>query len=604
MTPGRTIQSVFDTGMVKDYTEKLHLYEKNCSHSGFAEAAEYCCRALHDAGFEQIEVLEHDADGKTTVFDCTMPPAWDLTGRSLLRIAGENTVLADTDQIPFAAAPWSPPTPPEGITGELIALSPGETADVRGKWVLLTIQDGKNPQGEYLEYLRVSGAVGVVAVDFLSGNDYPDSIRWFNGTGRFGWYPLAEDRRLPLFSVSANTGRMLLKRSETEKISLHGVMNSRIYSGKIYTVTAVIPGKSAQEYALFSHIYEPFAADNAIGFGAICAIGKAVKDVYGTPERTLRAVFSMELYGFAAFVSDSVRASRIAGALNMDAINHKKQRLLAFMDSPLCAPWFGDWVIPEILQKELPDTTFIRQPGNLADDTFTGDMLCGNIPVNWCKNPTGSAHHCGCEDFEPDWQWAEDELPAFAEAIAKMVQFSSEDAVKLPARAIEEFKEYSQQICQSDQTAAGKRLLLDGCFKYLTGKLNSAEKYCNITLNQTELDQLLREKIAEIPGESINSDTGDPLEQIIPVRLNATPFSLAAIPHPERKSFRVPRLLYSLFDGKTSLPEAFKLADWILNTQSSESDMQNELRRLEYLEKYDYVILKNKGDQQKGKCVL
>ena len=62
-------------------------------------------------------------------------------------------------------------------------------------------------------------------------------------------------------------------------------------------------------------------------------------------------------------------------------------------------------------------------------------------------------------------------------------------------------------------------------------------------------------------------------------------------PADERKSFRVPRLLYSLFDGKNNLLEAFKLADWFLNSESSEADMQNELRRLEYLAKYNYVAL-------------
>ena len=328
MITGKDIQTVFDLDLAQRCAEQLYSYEANCSHSGFAAAAEYCRRALHDAGFEQIELLEHDADGKTSAFDCTMPPAWDLTGRSFLTVTGENIILADTGNIPFAAAPWSPPTPQEGITAELVAISPGEVADVRGKWVLLTIYDGKNPQGEFLEQLRQNGAVGVVAADFLSGKDYPDSIRWFNGTGRFGWYPVDGDLRLPLFAISANQGTMLLKKLASGKVTLHGVMNSRIYSGKIYTVTAVIPGESEQEYALFSHIYEPFAADNAIGFGAICAIGKAVRELCGTPKRTLRVVFGMELYGFSAYLAVPERRERISGALNMDAINHKKQKSL------------------------------------------------------------------------------------------------------------------------------------------------------------------------------------------------------------------------------------------------------------------------------------
>ena len=592
MIPDKNIRTVFDLDLARRCTEQLYLYEANCSHSGFAAAAEYCRRALNDAGFEKIELLEHDADGKISAFDCTMPPAWDLTGKSFLTVAGEEIILADTDKIPFAAAPWSPPTPPEGITAELVALSPGEISDVRGKWVLLTIYDGKNPQGEFLEQLRQNGAVGVAAVDFLSGKDYPDSIRWFNGTGRFGWYPVAGDQRLPMFAISANCGTMLLKKLASGKVTLHGVMDSRIYPGKICTVTAVIPGESEQEYALFSHIYEPFAADNAIGFGAICAIGKAIRELYGTPKRTLRVVFGMELYGFAAYLSIPERASRISGALNMDAINHKKQKLLTFVDSPLCAPWFGDWVIPEILQQMLPDTTFVRQAGNLSDDTFAGDPLCGGIPVNWCKNPSGTAHHCGCEDFEPDWQWAADEFPAFASAIAAMLQLSARETEKFPAFAAAEFQEQSRLIGQSEKSSGEKLLLLKGAYTYCSGKLDSAAKYCGTIADTTALEKLFRESCAAVSGNSSHSETEARLAQIIPQRAEATPFSLAKIPYNERISFRLPRLLYSLFDGKNSLLDAFHLADRALNKSSSEAEMLNEFQRLKYLEKYGYVTLK------------
>ncbi|MBE6375877.1 MAG: hypothetical protein E7050_05360 [Lentisphaerae bacterium] len=589
MASGKNIQSVFDLEMVKNCTEQLYSYEKSCSHTDFVSAAEYCCRALDNAGFENIELLKHDADGRTSAFDCTMPPAWDLVGRSYLSIAGENIILADSDQTPFAVAPWSASTPPGGITGELVALAPGEMGDVRNKWVLLTIDDGRNPHGEYLEKLCENGAIGVVAADFLAGKDYPESVRWFNGTGRFGWYPQAEDRRLPLFGITAEKGRMLLDRLAAGKVLLHGVANTRSYAGKIFTVTAVIPGISREEYALFSHIYEPFAADNAFGFGAICAIGKAIKEVYGKPEKTLRVVFSMELYGFAAFLADPARSALISGALNMDAVNHRKQRLLAFMYSPVCNPWFGDWVISGVLQEQIADTSFVQLPGILSDDTFAGDPLCGGIPVNWCKNPSGTAHHCGCDDFEVDWQWAAEELPAFAAAIAAMLQISADEAAEFPALAAAEFKEQSSLILSSAKTSAEKSLLLKELYKYLKGKLSSAEKYCNTTLDKTGLDELLNKSIAGVSGELHCPDVEITAGRIIPVRKKSTPFSLADIPYCERKSFRVSRLLYSLFDGTRSLLDAFRLADWVLNTSSSHADIENEIRRLKYLEKYGYV---------------
>ncbi len=594
MKSGKNILSAVDIESAKRWTEKLYALEKGGSYANFPAEAEYCRKSLAEAGFENVEILEHSADGKSGCFDCTMPPAWDICGRSFLQIAGENTILADTNEIPYAAAPWSGATPASGVQGELIALAPGDdVADVKNKWVLLTIYDGSNPRGEFLEKLRSNGAVGVAAVDFKGGQDYPDARRWYNGTGRFGWYPVAGEERLPLFSLSGKTGKMLLEKLAKGKVFLHGVMNTKIYSGKIHTITAVIPGKSDAEYALFSHIYEPFAADNSFGFGAICAIGRAIRETIGIPEKTLRVVFSMELYGFAAYLADNSIASRILGALNMDAINHRKQKLLKYFDSPLCNPFFADWVIPEILTDALGDTDFIRSGGTLCDDTFPGDPLCGNIPVNWCMNPSGTAHHCGCDDFEPDWLWAEKELPAFADAVANMLQYSSEEIVKLPEIAGTEFLEKSRMICEQNISGREKSLLIETLFDYLLGRLKSAEKYCKTQVDKSNLEKLFRKTVEKFDIKDDLSEVAKKASQITVLRLKATPFSFADIPFAERKSFRVSRLLYALFDGNRNLYEAIRINDWICGKRSDDTAIENEIRNLEYLEKYNYVKLKS-----------
>ncbi len=593
MKSGKNILSAVDVKAAKRWTEELYALEKGGSYANFPAVAEYCRKSLAEAGFENIEIIEHCADGKSGSFDCTMPPAWDICGRSFLQIAGENIILADTEVIPWCAAPWSGATPPEGVQGELIALAPGdEIADVKNKWVLLTIPDGSNPQGAYLQQLCRMGAAGVAVMDMQSGRDYPAAVRWFNGTGRSGWYPVAGEERLPLFALSGKNGKMLLEKLAKGRVFLHGVMNTKIYSGRIYTITAVIPGHSATEYALFSHIYEPFAADNSFGFGGICAIGRAIREELGTPEKTLRVVFSMELYGFAAFLADPQRASRIAGALNMDAINHRKQKLLKYFDSPLCNPFFADWVIPEKLTGSLEDTAFIRSGGILCDDTFPGDPLCGNIPVNWCMNPSGTAHHCGCEDFEVDWQWAEKELPAFADAVADILQYSLEQVVKLPEIAEAEFLAESRVICEQNISGREKYLLLETLFDYLLGRLKSAEKYCKIAVDKSCLEKLFRQTVEKIAIKNDFSEMEKKASQITVLRLKATPFSFADIPFAERKSFRCARLLYALFDGNRNLWEAIRINDWICGKRSDAGAIQQEIENLEYFAKYNYVVLK------------
>ena len=249
-------------------------------------------------------------------------------------------------------------------------------------------------------------------------------------------------------------------------------------------------------------------------------------------------------------------------------------------------------MIPEVLQQMLVDTTFFRQGGTLSDDTFSGDPLCGNVPVNWVKNPSGSAHHCGCEDFEPDWQWAAAEFPAFASAIVAMLQLSAEETEKFPALAAAEFQEQSRRILLSNKAPDEKLLLLKGLYKYLSGKLESAAKYCTTGTDTTVLEKLFLESCSAVSGPGNRSETEARMAEIIPQRNKTTPFSLAEIPYNERKSFRLPRLLYSLFDGKNSLLDAFRLAAWALNSSSSEAEMLNEFQRLKYLEKYGYITLK------------
>ena len=135
-------------------------------------------------------------------------------------------------------------------------------------------------------------------------------------------------------------------------------------------------------------------------------------------------------------------------------------------------------------------------------------------------------------------------------------------------------------------------LLLKGAYTYCSGKLDSAAKYCGTIADTTALEKLFRESCAAVSGENNRSVIEASMAEIIPQRNKATAFSLAEIPDNERISFRLPRLLYSLFDGKNSLLDAFRLTDRALNTSSSEAEMLNEFQRLKYLEKYGYVTLK------------
>ena len=126
----------------------LNAWEKDPGYANFEKSAEVCVQALKEAGFSNIEKIACKCDGVTAAMDHTMPQAWDRTGRCTLEIISgkmskAKRLLCDSDRDPLEAGLWSPSTPEEGLTGEVV---PGEeNADVAGKYVY-TPDPPKNKQ--------------------------------------------------------------------------------------------------------------------------------------------------------------------------------------------------------------------------------------------------------------------------------------------------------------------------------------------------------------------------------------------------------------------------------------------------------------------------
>ena len=159
-------------------TRKLYELEKRVCHDDFDRSTAWVADTMRNAGFEHVERIAHAADGETTVCDATMPEAWNLEGRAVLKVVspwpeGER-IIADTDEIAYAAATWCGPTPDEGSEGELILFDPAHPEKARGKWVLCETL----PNGVINQPLARAGALGIVVTDFEQGWRDPDSTRW------------------------------------------------------------------------------------------------------------------------------------------------------------------------------------------------------------------------------------------------------------------------------------------------------------------------------------------------------------------------------------------------------------------------------------------
>ena len=372
------IGTIYSAADFEANTRKLYELEKRVCHGDFARSSEWLAETMRHAGFERVERIAHPADGETVAYDAIMPEAWNLEDRAVLKVVSPwpeaERIIADSDEIAYAAATWCGPTPDEGSTGELILFDPEHPEKACGKWVFCETV----PSGGINQPLAHAGALGIVATDFKQGWRDPDSTRWMNGQGQWGWYYVKEDLRLPIFIITARRG-MKLKNEllNGRKVVLHGVLKARIGKGEIYTVTGVIPGESEEEYAIFAHMYEPFLSDDASGVAAGIEIGRMLKNSGLKLKKSLRVVFSMEHYGFLAYLA--MKTHHIKAAMNMDmpaSLMYRDLGLpLHWRMSAVSLPFFGDQLMLKILEECEGELRIDSRPGTLSDDTMAGEQI-------------------------------------------------------------------------------------------------------------------------------------------------------------------------------------------------------------------------------------
>ena len=592
------VEKAFSLFNIQDYTLTLAEFERTASYCKFDASTRYVMEMLKQAGFAKIERLVHKADGKNSALECIMPEAWDLCGRSFLRITSPDIPeydrwLSDSDRRPQEAVIWSAPTPKNGVDGEIVpwtALAPEHLEEARGKWIFLESK-GVDINGTAYRSLAEAGAAGLVLTNFVPEETSPDDVVWFNGQGFNSWYHEKEAPRMPVFSVPPRRARKLLELLKKGPVFAHGEMKTRIYDGEIYTVTAVIPGESKEEYALFAHLYEPFAADDALGFGVACELGRQLVRRGVKLKKTLRVVFSMELYGFSAFLADPKRRGRIFAAMNLDSCAHWN-RVVDFRMSPIFLPRFTDWFYHDWFTKYLPSFQWTESRGNLSDDTFGGDPAIG-VATNWFRNPGGIYHHNTGRYFELDWLVVKEEFPVLAGAVEELITVGPSG--NYDRRAAREMKAaVAAMLKDPELTAFEKGVRLEAEYDRYTEMLRSWEKFTGMKADFGPLEaayETLKGKTGTVRRELFGAAEWRS-HGIVPERLRiGAPFCLSYVPYPERRRTAVSRMLWSLFDGKRDLLTCIRILDGNNNSRTLPRQIAKIIADLRFLEKYGYVRL-------------
>jgi len=359
-------------------------------------AAEYVKLQLEEAGIPQVERIDFPADGVTVFQDKVMPLAWDAAvgkleildklpaGWTPVTKRGESSdderVPADFRRHPFHLVKGSTATPPEGIVTRIITeaqLLAG--ADPRGAMVMLDPMT--RPTSGVIRPMLDLGALGFVS-DFVVGRyGYPDSLQWSNAATESGnWHVTREDRPFIGFTVTPRTGDQIRRAgSLTVRVTCDG----RRYVGTEPMVTALVPGESEREVWLFAHLYEPLLNDDSAGVSTAIEVAKMLMKG-PKPHYSVRLVFAMELYGYAAYAAH--RGPRLkdetVGGCNIDSICAVKGEPMTIYPTGNAKPYAGNALakqaydeLKDVLDLELGDPAYM-------DDLFLGDPTVG-VPSVW-----------------------------------------------------------------------------------------------------------------------------------------------------------------------------------------------------------------------------
>lgn len=311
----------------------------------------------------------------------------------------ESASLCRYAETPACLGMWSGPTPPEGVTAELVDLDSTPWSQVRGKLVL-TSQNSANLKARLVQ----NGALGAVN-GFSENPELPNDRQWINAWGDHGWAFTKSSTPLLSYSVTPRQAthlRGLL--AAGKKVVLHARASTRLYEGQYPWVTALLPGtEPGDEVLALAHTSEQGANDNATGVAATIEALRTLTRLIATnqlprPRRSIRVLLMPEMYGSLAYLSRyPQRVAHTLAAITVDtpaaSYDLAGTEYTAYKNPHAAKSW-TDPLLVRIARATLPR----RRPFHTAEhttgtDAYLGDPTIG-IPNPWLYSGTGiTTHH-------------------------------------------------------------------------------------------------------------------------------------------------------------------------------------------------------------------
>lgn len=369
----------------------------------FEETAKNAEAILRRAGLDDIEVGYPPADGVTQVGYWTEPLAWDVhTGTLEIlddSVPASERILADYQKVPSSLCMWSGPTPPGGVTTEVV-LAPRDLAgaDLKGKLVL----GSRNSKTAFAR----AGALGLIS-DATENPSLADERGWVNSFGDNGWSFTKGSAPLVCFSITPNGSRTLRRLLQKGPVKVRANVDSRYYAGIYPYVTGVIrgtDGAGAEEVLSLGHLYEQGAGDNSTGvasiFGAAETLNRLIREgKLPRPRRNIRVLGMGECYGTLYYLEhNQERMHRTIAAMCIDApagLQNLGGTEHTWVLNPHSASSFVDAFITRIAAEYYPmvGRSWGWSEHRSGTDNYLGDPTIG-IPTVLARGGYGVlAHH-------------------------------------------------------------------------------------------------------------------------------------------------------------------------------------------------------------------
>jgi hypothetical protein len=402
-----------------DYLHRLYTTDRWFTFPKFQETAEYVQGVLKEIGLSDVELLNAPADGVTQYGFWTMPLAWDAK-RATLEIVEPavpepTRLLADYQKLPCSLGMWSGPTPPEGITAEVVEMTSEEPADwekidMKGKLVMT--RPCLLPETKSLKWILVKkGALGAINA-FTENPSLKDGVQWMNFWGDSGWAFTKTSTPLLCFSISPKQSDFIhALLAEHRTVRVKAVADTRYYSGAYPYVTGVLRGTSgAEEVLQLGHMSEQGASDNCTGVSAmleaVATLNRLiVAGKLPRPQRGIRLLTMGEMYPSMHYVATHPERMRnTVAAICMDTAAGPYELAgteYTFHLNPDVARSYVDPLIGRIAEAYFPHLDPPRPYHVGPYHTGTDEYLCDpmiSVPTLCPLGGTGVHTHHNSED--------------------------------------------------------------------------------------------------------------------------------------------------------------------------------------------------------------